>query len=189
MSDEGKKRKKISYRLKADTVIAVSAVIISLCALVISIIETRVMRQQQQVAVYPHLDLDFEYSNEGYSITLSNKGQGMAFVENVQIWYKDKYFTDWKDIADYFLPEGHQISYSIYFTNSVVDEILSPDEEVILFKIPWSESSRSLVEQHFPKLSMEICYCSIMDECWSLNSQAKRPQLGSCTNDSEIQFN
>ncbi len=127
MPDPKEQARPPKRKIQADTIIAVCAVLISLCALVISLMENRLMRHQQKVAVYPHLDLNFRYNSEGFSIYVSNKGPGLAFIENVQVWYEDKYFADWKDIADFFMPEGHQITYSIYKTGELNEEIISGD--------------------------------------------------------------
>ncbi len=171
---------KRKFRIKTDTVIASSAVFISLCALVISISENRLMRQQQKVAVYPHLDIDFNYNQEGFSLLVENKGQGLAFVDNMEVWADDKYFQNWIETADYFLPKGHQINYSICKFGVINNEILSPDEQVLLFHVPWNEETRVFVEEYIPKLNFNICYSSIMGESWHITKDSKRPIEGKC---------
>lgn len=173
------KRKRLFARWSNESIVALSALLISLCALTVSILEVRLMYQQQRAMVYPHLTLGINYNAEGYQVYVKNSGNGLAMVKQVQIWNEETYFQTWLDVVDAYLPEGHGIGYDVLTQNQFSGQVLPPGERILLFGLPWSEEARAL-EVYLRELDYRICYCSVMDECFTLDKEHSNPQPANC---------
>lgn len=67
----------------ADRIVAFTAILISVCALVVSFYEVRIMRTQQEASVWPFVLIGQNYNSEGFAITAMNKGIGPAKIESL----------------------------------------------------------------------------------------------------------
>ncbi len=160
--------------------IALSAVVISVCALVVSIYEVRIMRSEQRLSAFPYLSISKFYSGKGFGLRVKNSGTGLALIKSYKIRAGDNYFQSWQEVIDHYAPEGHSINYGIMSTNGLQDEVLTPNEEVILFEVQWTEESRAL-SQEVDDLEIRVCYASLLEDYWVVKSDKGRIQLsGPC---------
>ena len=67
-------------REDGNLIVALAAVVISVCALYISVQEVRIMRMQQRISLYPYVKVSQSYGAEGFSITARNSGSGLAKI-------------------------------------------------------------------------------------------------------------
>ena len=44
--------------------------------------------------------------------------------------------------------------------------VMSPEEEIVLFGVPWEPRTRLLVQRLNNAVELELCYCTVYDECW-----------------------
>ena len=161
-------------KLRLDIIMSVTAVIISLCALFVSITEARLMKIQQKAVLYPHLDFGPSYSQEGFKIYVKNSGAGIALVKSVQVRCRDQYFNKWLDVVDYFLPDTNRVGYNMMSMEPINEKAILPGEELRLLSIPWNRETRVLVDS-MSNLEYRIFYCSILDDCWEITSHTGFP--------------
>jgi len=90
------------------TIIAIGVTVISLCALFLSLMQTRIMQQEQKLqqeyyrtSVWPRLQLAMtkghnpkDGSIARLSLNLSNNGVGPAIITDVKVTYKNKIAKD-----------------------------------------------------------------------------------------------
>lgn len=167
---------------KTDTILSLSAIFVSICALIISVYEFRVMKVQQQAAVWVYVDIGFSYNSKGIEVYAVNNGVGPTIIKSMQVSYKNKYFENWQEIFDYFLKKGHSLNYSIYKVNEVNEQVLPPKKKVTLLFLPWNKDTKA-IQKHLFKLKLKIQYANILEECWQVNfsSQGKeRKKLNNC---------
>jgi hypothetical protein len=74
----------------ADRILSVSAIIVSACALVVSVVQTRIMQVQQEKSVWPHVrwytQCSLKPDSTGdFAIHVTNKGVGPAIIEKVTL--------------------------------------------------------------------------------------------------------
>jgi hypothetical protein len=80
---------KTPYVWTADRIIALSAMLISTCALVVSVLQTRIMQAQQEKSVWPNLSCTVVYgwaqkdSIGDFSLIVKNNGIGPALVKDI----------------------------------------------------------------------------------------------------------
>jgi hypothetical protein len=73
MPDAVKKRS-----LSPEMIAAISAVVIGVCAIAVSLYETTLIRQQLKGSVWPNVEVGFSYNEAGFRYFLSNTGVGPA---------------------------------------------------------------------------------------------------------------
>lgn len=160
-------------------IIAVGVTLISLCALVVSIIQTSVlqeerelMREHSRASVWPHLDLGLvkahkkDGSIERFALTLNNNGVGPAIITDVKVVYQDNNARDWSDLIEIMeIPDSIEKSYNNEVFNKRVISIAETFDVLNL------DDNLPLANMFFEKLQEEnfsivIYYKSIYDERW-----------------------
>lgn len=167
--------------------VAVAAVFISLCALYVSVQEMRLMRQQQQVSVYPHLTLGRSYNGNGFSVNVKNSGTGLARINSVQLTNGEQYFRNWPEVVADYLPDSLAFGYDKISSNGINGEVLTPGEEVSLFSLKWDPVTRRFEEQS-RNLKLRICYSSLLDDYWLLENEERTALNRPCQRVEEYEF-
>lgn len=181
-------RNKFFQKLNSNMVIALSAVLISLCALIVSIQQVQIMQTQQKVSLFPYLTVGTFFDSNGFGYYLKNSGTGLAKINSYQIFNDEKYFENWMDIIDHYLPEGHNIDYGIMSSNGIQDEMVTPEQRITLCKIQWNKESR-LLGKRIGDLKIKICYSSLLDDYWEINIDKERIELSEpCKKENDREF-
>jgi hypothetical protein len=106
----------------------------------------------------------------------SNKGTGPAIIKNAKVSIGPKFIKEWSEIKEFSsiiqshihsitIPSGQTVTPLLY-SGELVSEILELDKQ----------------------LSIELCYCSIYQECWTVNRSDETQQVKQCTVTSEQAF-
>lgn len=159
------------------TMIGLSAVLLSLCGLFVSIYETRLIRQEQRASVWPRVSVTPSVSteNDTVEIGVQNSGIGPARVRAARIEHEGERKTNWQDLLESVGQSGASRNFGLL--NS---RVLSPGEEEIVFTVVSDSNERS--SRALPPLAREIlngdvdlvlCYCSVYDECWITTMQRR----------------
>jgi hypothetical protein len=64
---------------------AAAAALISACALALSFSEFSLMRSEQRAQVWPYIDIAISFGQDGFGVTLANKGTGPALIKSVVV--------------------------------------------------------------------------------------------------------
>ena len=161
-------------------VIAIGVTFISVCALIVSILQTRIMSEQRalmheqaKVSVWPRLSLGISKGHrledgqiKNYAIVISNNGVGPAIISGVRISYDGQTVSNWWDLFDQFeltdsvntFINKSGISNSI-FKSGEVDEVLDLSDNLPLAQSFYEKSD---------KLKIEILYKSIYGDQWQV---------------------
>jgi len=152
------------------------AILISTLALVVSIYEANLLKEQQRSMVWPYVNITMQYNSEGFRVQAENDGIGPALIHSIEIRHQELALTSWFDVLDRLQP-GHQIGYDIMQSNTLNGTVLKAGEVKTLMGLPWREDTRPLAEQ-INQLQYRICYCSVLDDCWVLSSEDPTPRPG-----------
>jgi hypothetical protein len=176
-------------RLDSNVIIAVSAVTISLCALVVSLYEVSVMRSDQRASVWPYLDVSISYSADGFRIQATNNGIGPALIESVQITVDGEPVYDWDEVIERLVGPSSGIDYSNYLVGQFNGEVLPAEGEMLLFGVPgeWTPIKRQLAEG-LSRATWQVCYCSVYGECWTLDSEGASREAAVCRPSEDLEF-
>jgi len=169
-------------------VASIFALIISLIALIIGVIETKIMKDQmiimdaqQKASVWPYIQprTSFEYADKiKMTGKFINKGVGPAIIKDEKITLGDKSFRDFMSLKKYLdnkIPDNeYRLSTNI---NQASDRVVSPGEEIEMVLIEFSRFPGDLEIVKSLAFQVSICYCSIYNDCWD---QKGNPIDGEC---------
>ena len=170
-------------KIKSEAFVAFAAIVISLCALIVSFYEVRIMRTQQKASLYPHLQISQQYSPEGFAIEAKNKGIGPAKVESLEVKVNGKKMPSLTAVFDYVLGEGHQINYRNYTVNTINNLVLEPAYDKPLVKLNWNDDSRRFIES-LKDLEINVVYSSLLGDCWLVGFD-RIPESCNCPKEGE----
>ena len=131
--------------------LSLAAVFIAGCALFLSVCENRSNRQHMRLSVRPELRISTFDTAKGAGWRMTNVGLGPARVRWFQVYVDDKAVPNWAAMAEELSAQGYTVVYAA-------------DKSGWLFHVTAPSADR-LVEQS-TRVRMEICYCSIYNECW-----------------------
>jgi hypothetical protein len=188
--ENGATRRVIRY----ETVIATLVGFLALC---VSGYTAYMQRQQVRAAVWPILE--FDSSNQpDIHLTLSNKGVGPAIIRHVIVKVDGRPVRNWNEAFDVMVGPGkHSFSES-----DMNGHVLSANESLTIL-IPWNPDHNPLtfdrsnplwvqMNEDRRRITVEICYCSTLGECWTLRSGGSTPSTTTetrrCPTPSAISF-
>ena len=163
-------------------IIAVGVTVISLCALIVSMFQTKVLKEEQELmrehsraTVWPYLEFGSEIGHDlkdksinHFTFTITNNGVGPAIITDVRVSYNDTIAQNWwalfniqeiPDSIDWHISNRNFNGLVIQMGKTV--EVLNLDINLPLA----TEFSKRL-----EGLSLEIYYESISGEKWKFDT-------------------
>jgi hypothetical protein len=169
-------------RLSAEMITALSAVLIGVCAIAVSLYETTLMRQQLKGSAWPHVGLGFSYNQEGFRYVMVNSGVGPARIINAIVRVDGEPVADWKSFF-----EALDFEVGSYLTSNFARRVMAPNTMVDLLVLsPKEDVDRLYALQS--RISAEVCYCSVHNDCWRQNIVDEAQPVKSCDTDVEPLF-
>lgn len=153
--------------LRADLIVALLAVIIGLCTMFVYIYQARIMSKQMHMTAWPYLETNFSTTNSSFVVNVQNKGIGPAIIKKAYVVVDDIPYEDTK-------PNIDSITYRITGVRNILNgytnllgRVMAPNDVVQFVEV--SDSTKLnvfLMAMRKHKVRIEICYCSVFDECW-----------------------
>ena len=151
-------------------IVALSALFIGLITAVISVYSAYVDRQYARSSVWPRLEI-YKSANEkekSFSYSVTNNGTGPAIIEHVKVSFDSQFIKKWSDID--------VLSNNIQST--INSRTLLPEQ--IIDALVYQGDKFYAVFNANTKIEIELCYCSIYQECWTVNRANKPKQVKQC---------
>jgi hypothetical protein len=175
---------------------AVIATLVGLCALCVSAYTAHVQRQQVRAAVWPILE--FDSSNAPIHFILANKGVGPAIIRHVIVKVDDQPVRNWREALEKMLGPGEHLGSE----SDMSGRVFAAGESMTVFTprdpennpLNFDKSNPLWVKMNKDRLrvTVEICYCSTLDECWTLRAGGSAPgtttESRRCQTSSAISF-
>lgn len=143
-----------------------AALILSIAAIFVSLMEVSAMRTQQRATVWPSVSLHQGYNSEGFRLTLTNKGVGPALLGDVKLFLGQREITDIDALILETLGEEKAFSYDLYLMSDPSKSVVAAGDTINLFSVPWEDRTRELVNAWAPSIDIKTCYCSIHGDCF-----------------------
>jgi len=168
MTEIKRKRDKINPEM----LVGVSAVIIGICALAVSVYETRLMREEQRAAVMPLLELSRSYNvdtAEGPQnktrlwLQAQNVGIGPARVMDFRVTVDEVAMPTWDAAMRALTRRNEPVAYG---QSTINGRTIPPERSVTMMDLNDTALTKELLNE-FDRLDFEACFCSIFDECWT----------------------
>ncbi len=173
MTDRGNRKS----RIEPEMLVGVSAVVIGVCALGVSLYETSLMRAEQRAAVIPMLELSRSYysspSDDGRDnwrlhLLAENVGIGPARVVDFRVTVDGAPQPTWGEAMQALLGRGQEVRYG---QSTINGRTIPADRLVTMFQVSDTSLVPELVRE-FDRLDFRACFCSIFDECWTTSYSA-----------------
>lgn len=145
-----------------DRITALAAVLIGLAAVVVSVYTVVLQREQIRAEVWPRLG--FYYAGLDGEFRIANKGVGPAIIESVRLTVDGKPARNWVEATALL---GLSDEGQIYSTLSGM--VLSPGEHMAYLR-PSSPEAFAQIRAEVRRMSLVVCYCSALGDCWLLES-------------------
>jgi hypothetical protein len=175
---------------------AIIATLVGLCALCVSAYTAYVQRQQVRAAVWPILE--FDSGNGPIHFTLANKGVGPAIIRHVIVMVDGQPVRNWKEALEKILGPGEHLGSE----SDMSGHVFAAGESRTVFTPHNPENNPLNYDRSNPlwlkmnkerlRVSVEICYCSTLGECWTLRASGLAPSTTTdarhCPTSSAISF-
>lgn len=170
-------RLKKKFKISSDRLLAILAFVISVCTLYVFFYQTTLMKKQQYASVLPYLAIGNTQIDGDYSFVLENNGIGPAFIDEINIHYKDSIYKD-TDINDFFtevIIKQDTLFNSINITHSTISKGMLIPEKDTKYMLRLRRNATNFNEKHYRlrdwlnnKIKLEIKYSSIYGEKWKI---------------------
>ena len=177
-------------------VIAISLGVISLCALFVSVYQTKILADQQELMtaaekaqLWPNINASFggvsdtQFYKEIY-FKVSNDGIGPAIIEDFSLSYDNTPFDSWLSICRYQLTDQQENEFfdDVAYKNSMLKkkQIIPAGESVVLFKMEFEQFEKfQYIFNRFlgdkqPQFSLR--YSSVFGDEWILSGKLNADQ-------------
>ena len=138
---------------------------ISILALVVSIFETSILREQQKATVWPYVTISQNYSSSGYELRAINKGVGPALIESVQIEFDGKPMDTYLGMLEEAFPNNDR-DYGNTKQSNINGVVMQSEEKIVMLSFPWTDTTRLITPELNNKMRIKLRYCSVLGDCW-----------------------
>jgi hypothetical protein len=153
-----------------DAYAAVIASLIGVLALAVSAYTARVQRQQLRAQVWPNVRVS--YSDVELAHYVTNAGTGPARISAVRVTFDGAQVKDWSEVRK----KAGFAREEVLIRSAISSAVLSPGTKRDIIKAGDDERSQNKFRELLPggkhKITIEVCYCSVLDECWTAGIDA-----------------
>jgi len=157
----------------------VIATFIALLAVCVAGYTAYMQRQQVRAAVWPILE--FDSSNGPVRFTLANKGVGPAIIKHVILKVDGRPVKNWAQVLEQILGPGYHPGEESDMSGRVFGagesmNVFTPHDEAQK-PIPFDKANPlwAKLDTGRGRVTVEICDCSTLSECWTLRAGGMTP--------------
>ena len=158
------------WRPDRDLVVSIAAIVLSVSALGVSLVQTAVMRAQQYAAVWPRLTTVVDIYPTSFRVSVRNAGVGPAQIVWAQGLLDGVPLHGWAALVARAAAVAPDTAHAPPRTSiaSLSDDVLIAGERKVLLGVdgPIARGMTTLT----PHVGLRICYCSVFDRCWQLEN-------------------
>jgi len=151
-----------------EMIIASSALFIGLVTAFTSIYSAYVDREYARAAVWPRLEIHRSFGPDSFSYSVSNSGTGPALIKYAKIKHNSVFIKRWSDLnVVENITQSHLGNRTLSPQNMITPLSYKGDKAKVLLRVDES-------------IKIELCYCSIYDECWLVDRNNRPISIDSC---------
>lgn len=154
------------------TMIALAAVLLSVCGLFVSFYEASLIREHQRASVWPNVEVHPSMNPGVVRIFVQNTGIGPAYIQAAAVTYNGVVQPNWDSMVDSleFIKKGNK-----GYVSLINGRVLPPrSEQELIFRIEsvpeiqgrgLADAINQAIEDEV--IDVVVCSCSVYDECWT----------------------
>jgi hypothetical protein len=156
---------------RTDLLIALIAMVIGVATMFVYIYQAHLMSKQMHAAAWPYLEVNFSSNDKSFLINVQNKGAGPAIVKTAYITSDNLRFPEDQRKVDSLINAITGKKRVLTGYTNIRSRVLSPGD-VITFAEFKDSTTAALILPALAKhnVRLTICYCSVFDECWTLEA-------------------
>lgn len=171
-----------SSKFGSNAIVTLAAILVSVCALAVSVYQAKIMRDTQRASVWPFVEVLPSNTQNGAWLGVTNKGVGPAIIKAVHLEVDGQPFQRWQTMFDELVPAD-----TLNFVwSSVTGRVLAPNEEVRAIQLHPEDARR--VGRIIQQMRFEVCYCSVYDTCWKTDLARNTLPVDACVTDATQGF-
>ena len=191
---EGPTSETTASRSRLAQISALTALGISALALAVGAYQTRLMQTQARASVWPYLISGFNYSDygdrQGFELHIQNNGVGPAIVQSTVVTFDGKPIKHWNDVIAALMKDHKGETAHASFAGLhgiVVPPSTNRETDVPAIRTTDAALGAALYEAT-NRLGVDICYCSIYDDCWTSHWLQRKPEKVSSCHETADEF-
>jgi hypothetical protein len=159
-------------RVRTEMLVALTATVVSVCALVATFYQTYIMRQQYYAEIWPRLDLAhgwrLNHDQPFYRLTIRNLGVGPAIIRKVTIKRGKRVFNDLSALAKAVAQENQLDKQKDPYANymDLMPEMVIPQQESIEVLYITEKPMIEAFVRSLDDISVQIEYESLYGQSW-----------------------
>ena len=170
------------FALLGHVVIGAPTLIISLVVAYGTYVQAQATQRMQQAAAWPFVAYDTtNYSDDGkhqVALVLANNGVGPAMLGPIEVRYRGQPVRSTMDLlakcCGYRQGTGASVA-----TSTSSNVVLRPGESIsflALRDVPENAKLIPQLDRERWQLKVRSCYCSIFDDCWTIEGRQAKPR-------------
>ncbi|ABE54067.1 conserved hypothetical protein [Shewanella denitrificans OS217] len=159
-----------------EMIVALSALLIGLVTAFTSIYSAYVDRAYSRASVWPRIEISRNFGAETFGYNVTNSGTGPAMINYAKVNYDSTFIKSWSDI-DVF---------DKVIQSHVGNRILSSQQTIQPLVYQGDKVKDILIADEM--IGIELCYCSIYDECWVIDRENRPKPVEYCEAKTEELF-
>lgn len=166
--------------------------VVAACALGLSLYQARETNQEKRLAALPRIRVSFYFNDDGAGWRSLNVGLGPADTRWFEVRLDGEPKRRWRDVADAL---GVPPKATYLFTAPAPGAFMRPTNEsmVLWWAKPHTSPVAAAMREHWRRVTIRQCYCSVYDECWLTSTDPKenphgRPEPSDCEPPPQVQF-
>lgn len=166
-------------RINVELHLSLSAIFLSLAALIVSVVQTKIARDQQHASVWPRLMTSSSVLELNFYFIIGNQGVGLAIIKSVDTFYKGHKYVTLSELL--FQQTGHLTGGYLY-GDLESETVLKAGDENELFKLTRNDEPLAFKLAEVVRDSsfhFRVRYADVYGNCWLLDRN-KVTELGHC---------
>lgn len=166
-----------------EMLIAISALVISVITAFTSIYSAFTDRTYARASAWPRLEIARSHEGEiSHRYIIANNGTGPALLHYAKVSFSGQPLKSWGQL---FSTLGQA---DVSFSQSHIGDIVLPaQQKVTAIHIRTPQAVAAYYASPAP-VSIELCYCSIYDECWVVDRKNQPTEVSQCQIDEAERF-
>jgi len=167
----------------ADRIMSTVAVLMAIFAVGVSIYEVRLMREYQDISVWPNINLHY---NRGYgeqpffAFVARNDGLGPAIVRDFRVRVDGTPVQNWAQAMQIMTDGKLDLRRAIFDQRGGTSDLsagktLLPADEVLAVTVT-DPALATDAQFDLERLDAEVCYCSVYGQCWRTRFEDSQSQ-------------
>jgi hypothetical protein len=171
--------------LNIELLLGLSATFLSLAALIVSIFQTKIARDQQHASVWPYLQINSNHLNNDFVLVLKNNGVGPGLIKRVEFQYQGtreaSHIRLLNHIVNTEIPQDSVKKLARFWNELVPGNIIKAGDEIEIYQTLKNEYAANFMEEVISDTTFQfrIIYSDVYGNCWEMDRN-KVTELPNC---------